>query len=111
MIAPKPFVGRLGMPKISVVAIRIDDATFRACPVAGAGRSDRLREDFLADMHDAWLEHEPEGVDRVIADMSPLGQQRNSLLRHAISALRSNSDVTAYEAGARQREDQQLPQR
>jgi hypothetical protein len=95
MIAPKSFVGRLGMrnriwpnqnrnPTRAQNQRRCDPdrrGRYRRGMPGGPGRTlgsrTKPREDFLADMHATRLEHEPEVIDRAIADMSPLGQTRS----------------------------------
>jgi hypothetical protein len=60
------------MPKSNVVAIRDERGRYlkgmRGGPGRPLGSRNKLREDFFADMHDAWLEHGPDVIDRLIAE-------------------------------------------
>ena len=60
------------MPKTNVVAIRNERGRFLKGMPAGPGRPlgsrNKLREDFFADMHAAWLERGPEVINRLIAE-------------------------------------------
>ncbi len=60
------------MPKNNVVAIRDKRGRYLRGMPGGPGRPlgsrNRMREDFLCDMHAAWLEHGPEVIDRLIAE-------------------------------------------
>ena len=54
------------MPRTSVVAIRDERGRYLKGIAGGAGRPlgsrNRLRDDFFADMHAAWLERGPEVI-------------------------------------------------
>jgi hypothetical protein len=60
------------MPKTNVVAIRDERGRYLRGMPGGPGRPlgsrNRLREDFLGDMHGAWLERGQEVIDLVIAE-------------------------------------------
>jgi hypothetical protein len=60
------------MPKTNVVTIRDERGRYLKGMPGGPGRAlgsrNRLREDFLADMHAAWLEHGPDVIDRLIVE-------------------------------------------
>ena len=67
--------------------IELTIGTSPSGPGRPLGSRNRLREDFLADMHAVWLEHWPEVIDRVIAEMSPFGgHQRKSAGMFGMSA-------------------------
>ena len=58
--------------KTNVVALRDERGRYLKGMPAGPGRPlgshNKLRDDFLADMHAAWLEHGPDVIDRLIAE-------------------------------------------
>ena len=60
------------MPRTNVVAIRDERGRYLKGIAGGPGRPlgsrNKLRDDFFADMHAAWLEHGPEVIDRLIAE-------------------------------------------
>ena len=60
------------MPKTNVVAIRDKRGLYLKGMPGGPGRPlgsrNRLREDFFADMHAAWLESGRQVIDRLIAE-------------------------------------------
>ena len=63
---------RAAMPKTNVVAIRDERGRYLKGIAGGPGRPlgsrNKLRDDFFADMHAAWLERGPEVIDRLIAE-------------------------------------------
>ena len=60
------------MPKTNVVALRDERGRYlrgvRGGPGRPLGSRNKMREDFFADMHNAWLEHGREVIDRLIAE-------------------------------------------
>ena len=58
--------------KTNVVALRDERGRYLKGMPGGPGRPlgshNKLRDDFLADMHAAWLEHGPDVIDRLIAE-------------------------------------------
>ena len=60
------------MPKTNVVAIRDERGRYLKGIPGGPGRPlgsrNKMRDDFFADMHTAWLERGPEVIDRLIAE-------------------------------------------
>ena len=60
------------MRKTNVVALRDERGRCLKGMPGGPGRPlgshNKLRDDFLADMHAAWLEHGPDVIDRLIAE-------------------------------------------
>ena len=60
------------MPRTNVVAIRDERGRYLKGIPGGPGRPlgsrNKLREDFFADMHAAWLERGPKVINRLIAE-------------------------------------------
>jgi hypothetical protein len=60
------------MPKTNVVAIRDERGRYLKGMPPGPGRPlgsrNKLRDDFFADMHAAWLERGPEVINRLIVE-------------------------------------------
>ena len=60
------------MPKTNIVPIRDERGRYLKGIPGGPGRPlgsrNKLREDFFADMHAAWLEYGREVIDRLIAE-------------------------------------------
>ena len=60
------------MPRTNVVAIRDERGRYLKGIAGGPGRPlgsrNKMRDDFFADMHAAWLERGPEVINRLIAE-------------------------------------------
>ena len=60
------------MPRTNVVAIRDERGRYLKGIPGGPGRPlgsrNKMRDDFFADMHTAWLERGPEVINRLIAE-------------------------------------------
>jgi hypothetical protein len=78
------------MPKTNVVAIRDERGRYLKGMPGGPGRPlgsrNKLREDFFADIHAAWLERGQEVIDRVIAERSKSSCWPCSELRRSIAS-------------------------